>query len=156
MIKISQYLKEERINLHLKAQDKDDAVRTLAQVLKGQAQISDFEGFLNDVFERENLGTTGIGLGLALPHARSQAVKSFVIAVGRIDEGIDFKSLDAEPVKLIFLMGTPKEEVQSYLKILAHLTRLLKKETFRAALLKASTALEVIELFKKEEESTPA
>ena len=151
MITISEYLKEGRIVLGLKAKDKVDCIRRLGEVLKGQAEIADFEGFLNDVFEREELGTTGIGLSLALPHARSQSVKSFVIAIARIDGGIDFKSLDAEPVKLVFLMGTPKEEIQGYLKILAHLTRLLKRETFRTALLQAATAAEIIELFKKEE-----
>ncbi|MFC1514875.1 PTS sugar transporter subunit IIA [Candidatus Omnitrophota bacterium] len=151
MINISQYLKEEAIILDLKAGDKAECIRTLSQALKGHAQISDFDGFLNDVFERENLGTTGIGFGLGLPHARSRSIGSFVIAIGRIDKGIDFKSLDGEPVKLVFLMGTPKDEVQNYLKILAHLTRLLKQETFRSALLQAATPAEIIEIFKKEE-----
>ena len=98
MINISQYLKEGRIILDLKAADKPDCIRRLSEVLRGQDEIADFDGFLSDVFERENLGTTGIGLGLALPHARSQAVNSFVIVIGRIKEGIDFNSLDSEPV----------------------------------------------------------
>ncbi len=151
MIKISGYLKEERIVLDLRANNKEESIKNLAEVLKGQEEIVDFDKFLSDVFEREDLGTTGIGLGLALPHARTQAVNSFVIAIGRINEGLDFSSLDGEPAKLIFLMGTPKEEVQGYLKILAHLTRLLKKESFRASLLEADTPAKVIEIFKKEE-----
>ncbi|MBN2121264.1 MAG: PTS sugar transporter subunit IIA [Candidatus Omnitrophica bacterium] len=154
MVNISQYLKKERIILDLKAGSKKEVVAKLAEVLRDQSEIIDFDGFLNDVFERENLGTTGIGLGLALPHARSQAVKSFVIVIGRVDQGMDFNSLDTEPVKLIFLMGTPKEEVQGYLKILAHLTRLLKKEAFRASLLQVSSPQELIEVFKKEESAS--
>lgn len=152
MVNISQYLKEERIVLDLKANGKEKSIRRLAEVLRGQSEIIDFDKFLSDVFERENLGTTGIGLGLALPHARSQSINSFVIAIGRINEGLDFNSLDGEPARLIFFMGTPKEEVQGYLKILAHLTRLLKKESFRKALLEANTPQEVIETFKKEEQ----
>ena len=151
MANISPYLKDERIILDLKPGSKDKTIRRLAEVFRNQSEISDFDKFLSDVFEREELGTTGIGLGLALPHARTQAVNSFVIAIGRIDEGMDFNSLDGEPVKLIFLMGTPKEEVQGYLKILAHLTRILKKESFRASLLEAKTAQEIIDIFKKEE-----
>ena len=151
MINISEYLKEERIVLNLKANNKEEAVKNLAEVLRNQSEIVDFDKFLKDVFERENLGTTGIGLSLALPHARTQAVNSFVIAIGRIDGGVNFNSLDAEPAKLIFLMGTPKDEVQSYLKILAHLTRLLKKESFRSDLLEAKTSQEVIGIFRREE-----
>lgn len=152
MINISQYLKEERIVLNLKAANKEEAIKNLAEVFKGASEIKDFDKFLADVFEREDLGTTGIGLELALPHARTDAVNSFIIAVGRIDKGVDFKSLDGEPVKLIFLMATPKEEVQNYLKILAHISRLLKKEDLREALLEARTPKEVIDIFKKEEE----
>ena len=151
MIKISDYLKEENINLNLAAATKDESIKELAEVFKNNSQVKDFDKFLDDVFERENLGTTGIGLGLALPHARTEAVDSFIIAVGRSDKGIDFNALDGEPVKLVFLMATPKEEVQSYLKILAHLTRVLKKESFRTKLLEAKTPAEIIEYFKKEE-----
>ena len=152
MIKISEYLKEERIVLDLKVSNKEEGIKTLAKVFKGQKEVVDFDRFLADIFERENLGTTGIGLGLALPHSRTQAINSFVIAIGRVPKGLEFNSLDGEPVKLIFLMGTPKEEIQGYLKILAHLTRLLKREAFRTALVEAETSLEVIQIFKKEEE----
>ena len=151
MVNISEHLKEERIILDLKAETKEEAIKSLAEVFKGSREVNDFDKFLADVFEREDLGTTGIGLELALPHARTDAVSSF-IAVGRIDKGVDFKSLDGEPVKLIFLMATPKEEVQNYLKILAHLTRLLKKESLRASLLEVKTPQEFIEIFRKEEE----
>ena len=81
-------------------------------------------------------------------------MSSFIIAIGRIDKGVDFNSLDGEPVKLVFLMATPKEEVQNYLKILAHLTRLLKKESLRNSLLEAKTPGEVIEAFKREEKES--
>ncbi len=148
---ISQYLEEAKIVLDLKAKDKEEAIKNLAEVFKDDKGIKDFKSFLDDVFERENLGTTGIGLGIALPHARSESVDSFVIGIGRVKDGVNFGSLDGEPVKLIFLMGTPKEKVQSYLKLLAHLTRLLKRESVRTPLFQAKTASEIIEIFKKEE-----
>jgi len=98
------------------------------------------------------LASTAIGSQVAIPHARSDNVRSFIIAFGCSREGINFNALDNEPVKLIFLMGTPKEEgINDYLKILAHLTRLLQKETFRESLLKAKSPEEIIEEFEKVE-----
>jgi fructose-specific phosphotransferase system IIA component len=151
MVKISDYLKENYMKLSLESKEKEAAIRELAEVFRHDEHIKDFSQLMEDVFEREALGTTGIGLGLALPHARTDAVDAFVIAVGRSEEGIEFGALDGEPVKLVFLMATPKAEVQSYLKILAHLTRILKKESFRTSLLEAKTPQELIDCFKKEE-----
>lgn len=152
-MKISDFLKTDRINLSFKAADtKEETIKMLAENLNGASEIADFDQYLADVYERENLGTTGIGFGLALPHARTDAVKGILVQVARIDDGVDFKSLDGENVKLIFLMGTPKSEVQNYLKMLSNLTRLLKKELFRTSLLEAKTPEEIIEIFKREEE----
>lgn len=117
--------------------------------MKGAKEITDFESFLKDVFERENLSTTGICNGIAIPHARTDAVSQFVIAFGRSEEGVEFESLDGHPARLIFLMGTPKDEVKEYLRLLGRLTRLLKEESFRESLLKAEKAREIIEAFKK-------
>jgi fructose-specific phosphotransferase system IIA component len=149
-MKVANYLKEDRILLNLKATNKEEAIKEIANVLKEAEEISDFDVFLKDVFERESLSTTGIGNYIAIPHARSEAIKEFVIAFGRSSVGVEFNSLDGKPARLIFLMGTPKEkEINNYLKILAHLTRLLQKEDFREALLKAASAQEIIEEFKK-------
>lgn len=152
-MKISDFLKTDRIALDFQAADsKEDIIKNLAENLNGVPEINDFKQYLADVYERENLGTTGIGFGLALPHARTDAVKDILIYVARIENGVDFKSLDGEPVKLVFLMGTPKSEVQNYLKMLSNLTRLLKKELFRTSLLEAKTPEEIIEIFKREED----
>ena len=151
MVNISQYLRSELINLDLKASTKEEAIRNLGELLRGNSDITDFDQFISDVFEREGLGTTGIGFSLALPHARSKAVKSFVIAIGRLNDGIDFKSLDGEPVKLILLMGTPKDDLGNYLKTLAQLSRLLKKEQFCKSLITAQSPDDVCALFKEME-----
>ncbi len=151
-MKISNYLKTDRIILDIKAKNKQEAINKLAAVLKDDSQINNFDKFVDDIFERENLGTTGIGFNLALPHARTDFVNSFVIVIGRFSEPVDFNSLDAEPVNLIFLMGTPKQDVQNYLGILAHLTHILKKDTFRTQLLEAKSAQEMIDIFKIEEQ----
>jgi len=151
-MKISDFLRKDRVVLDFQpSPTKEETIRKLSEMVKDAPEIADYDQYLADVYERENLGTTGIGFGLALPHARTDAVKQILILIVRVDEGVDFKSLDGEPVKLIFLMGTPKTEVQNYLKVLSNLTRLLKKELFRTALLEAQSAEEIIEVFKREE-----
>lgn len=152
-MKIGDYLKEDRISLNLKSSNKEESVKEISMLLKSAKEINDFEAFIGEVFEREKLNTTGIGNEIAIPHARTDAVKDFVIAFGRSKEGIEFNSLDGNPAKLIFLMGTPKHKgVRAYLKILAHLTRLLKKESFRNSLLTAYNSKEIIDIFKKAED----
>ena len=149
---ISKYLKEERICLNLEAVEKKAAIRELAGFIHVAKEVTNYKSFLKDVFEREKVGTTGIGDGIAIPHARTDAVSEFVIAFGKSTKGVEFQSLDSKPVKLVFLMGAPKQNINGYLMILARLTRLLKKFEFRKSLMEASDAKEIIEIFRKTEE----
>jgi len=149
-MRISDYLKEEMICLNLKATGKEEAIKELGSLIRKAKEITNYEKFLKDVLEREKLNTTGIGEGVALPHARTDAVTGFVIAFGRSENGIDFEALDGKKAKLLFLMGTPRKAgLDQYLVLLAHLTRLLKRESFRKSLLKAENPAEVIDIFKK-------
>jgi len=149
-MRISDYLKEEMICLNLKATGKEEAIKELGSLIRKAKEITNYEKFLKDVLEREKLNTTGIGEGVALPHARTDAVTGFVIAFGRSENGIDFEALDRKKAKLLLLMGTPRKAgLDEYLVLLAHLTRLLKRESFRKSLLKAENPAEVIDIFKK-------
>ena len=149
-MRISDYLKEEMICLNLKATGKEEAIKELGSLIRKAKEITNYEKFLKDVLEREKLNTTGIGEGVALPHARTDAVTGFVIAFGRSENGIDFEALDGKKAKLLLLMGTPRKAgLDQYLVLLAHLTRLLKRESFRKSLLKAENPAEVIDIFKK-------
>ena len=131
----------------------DSTTHKVGEIIGKSKHIGNCDSFINDVFAREELCTTGIGNEIALPHARTDNVKSFVIAFGRSVEGVDFQSLDDKPVKLIFLMGTPQsEEMKTYLHILARLNRLLQKEDFRNQLLVANNPAEIIEAFRNREE----
>ena len=89
------------------------------------------------------------GNKVAIPHARTKAVKGFIIGFGRSQTGIDFKSLDGEKVNLIFLMGADPGELNLYLRILAELSKLLMDNSFRQALISAGTETEIIEAIKK-------
>jgi fructose-specific phosphotransferase system IIA component len=146
------YLKQDRILLGLKARQKEECIRELSELLKGAPEIIDFDVFLKDVFEREKVSTTGIGNGVAIPHARTDGVMGFILAFGRSSGGVEFGSLDNQPARLVFLIGTPKtKDLSHYLRILAHMTRLLRKETLRKSLLEAATPQAIRGLFEKAE-----
>jgi len=147
-MKVVDFLTKDKILLDIKSKTKEEAIKEVASLLKSSKRIRDYEQFLKDIFERESLNTTGIGNAVAIPHARTDAVSDFVMAYGRAGEGIEFDSLDSKPVKFIFLMGTPKNKgLNDYLQLLAHLTRLLNKNDFQQALLKAGGPEEVVRLF---------
>ena len=149
-MRISDYLKEDMICLNLKAIGKEEAIRELGSFIRKAKEINNYEMFHKDVLEREKLTTTGVGDGVAIPHARTDAVSGFVIAFGKSEQGVEFASLDGKRARLLFLMGTPKTAgLDEYLVLLAHLTRLLKEESFRESLLKAQSPAEIIDIFKK-------
>jgi len=151
-MRLYEYLKEDNILLDVKGQTKEEVIRELAELLKEEKDIVDFEEFCSAVFAREKLTSTGVGDEVAIPHARTNTVEDVVIAFGRSQKGIDFASIDGKPVKLMFLIGTPeKKGLSSYLKLLAHLSRLLKKEDFKKSLLTAGTPKEILNEFKRVE-----
>jgi len=150
-MKISTYLNPKFICTEMQATTKEEAIKELVEVMKESPAIKDFDQFLKDIFEREEMMSTGIGHNVALPHARTEAVDSLIIGLGRSYKGIDFDAIDKQPVNLIFLMGTPKKDMSNYLKGLAYLTRMLTKEEFRGKLLEAKTAEDIINIFKEVE-----
>jgi PTS system fructose-specific IIC component len=153
-MKVSNYLKEDFCIMELNTGDKQEVIRQLAQKMSVSGAIVDGEKFIKDVLGREVLGSTGIGNGIAIPHARTEAVKGFAIGFGRAREGIDFNAIDHEPVKLIFLMGASHKELNLYLRMLAELSKLLMNSAFRNELLSAATASDVIHIIRKFE-ATP-
>ncbi len=150
-MKITQLLRPDLIKMEITSKDKTSAIRELAELMRNKKEVKDLDKFIHDVYEREQLGSTAVGDGIALPHARSEGISELIIAFGRSSSGLDFDALDAKPVNLIFLIGTPKDDVGTYLKTLAHLSRLLKKETIRNKLLSAGSPQEIIQTFKEVE-----
>ena len=151
-MKVVDFLKEGRIELNLEAFSKKDAIRKVALLIEDDKAVLDFETLFKDILEREELKTTGIGDQIAIPHARTDAVKHLVIAIGIFPRGVEFEALDGKLVNLVFLMGTPKEKnLNNYLQLLANLNRLLQKKSFRESLLDAKSSREIIEKFKEVE-----
>ncbi len=150
-MKLSEHLEACCVVLDLESKTRDEAINELAEMLRDNENIVDFDRYVADVFAREAEASTGLGRGAAIPHARSDALNDFVVAVGRSAEGLDFSSIDGEPAKIIVLMGTPKAKVRLYLKLLAHLSHLIKTNGFLGAILDAPDAEAVVEVFKSHE-----
>ncbi len=141
------------LNPHLVAfldvSTRDQAIDALIAVLDEQGILPHRERFRTAILHREGLVSTGIGIGVAVPHAKLSELSRFFIAIGiQRPKGIDWKALDNAPVRLIFLIGGPDDQQSQYLQILSQLTTAIKEEGLRKKLLKAVTADEVIALFQ--------
>lgn len=148
---LAEKLSPQNIILELKSDNKTDLINELAERLKGQPSLLNFNQFVKDIFKREEDTSTGVGDGVAIPHARTNAVNDFVVAIGRRKPGIDFNAVDGQPVEVVIMMGTPLEKVSLYLRLLAHLSHLLKRPGFTEGLKNATTPQEIIDLFFRNE-----
>lgn len=131
-----------------KVKSRDEAIELLSRLLKETGKISDEKALFQAVIEREKIVTTGIGMGVAIPHAKIKGYEQFHIAVGMAIEGVDWSALDGGKVRLIFLIAGPDDRQTEYLKILSMLTQTLKNEELRKQLLLAKSGEELHKLLK--------
>jgi len=139
------------IKLNLEATNKEDSIRELATLMFQKGHIDNLDDLIADVWERESLDTTGIGLKIALPHAKTPHIDTPSVVFGRSVNGIDFNSLDGEKAYLFFLICIPEDGVNLHLKVLAMLSRSLIHESFREELLEAKSNEEVMDILKRVE-----
>jgi len=151
---IADYIKVETINLNLESKNKNAVIRELYNNLKQTNLIKDEEQGLNDIFKREDMGSTGIGKRIALPHAKTKAVDELMITFGISKNGISYNSVDDENVNIFFMFLCPENKTREYLKVLARISRLIREEKFVNDLLKATSNQEILELIRKEEISS--
>lgn len=137
------------ISLDLVAKKKIEVITILAASALRADKISSLEGFVEDVLEREKTYSTGIGDGIAIPHAKSKNVKEAVILFGKLRENIDWDSIDGKPVEVVFLFGVPEENVNNlHLKLLSQLSRKLMDEDFVKLLKNSKSEGEILEALK--------
>jgi mannitol/fructose-specific phosphotransferase system IIA component (Ntr-type) len=136
--RLTALLHPSRIALHVQATKRTVAINEVARLLDGHADVTNFQGFYNELLARERLDTTCLGNEVALPHARTEHVRSIVLAVGRSDAGIHFENSN-QTVRLLFVLGTPKSNPGDYLQVVSALCKLLKEPANREALMKAPT-----------------
>ena len=148
---IADYIKVDTINLNLESKNKSAIIKELYNNLKKTNLIKDEELGLNDIFAREEMGSTGIGRKIALPHAKTKAVDELIATFGISRNGIDDESLDNENVNIFFMFLCPEDKTQEYLKVLARISRLIRKDRFIDNLLKAGSNKEIIEIIRDEE-----
>ncbi len=143
-------LAEENIALDLPAADKTAVIEALVDLLARSGQVSDTQAVVADILERERLMSTGVGSGVAIPHAQSRGALKLAMAFGRTRDDIDFKSLDGKPVGIFFLIVAP-DGPGGFVRILARISRLLYSGELQQSLRRARTPSEVMTIIAAEE-----
>lgn len=144
-ITLDRHLEPSRV-VQLGATTKDDALVELVDSVSQAEAVTDRDALLGAVRDREKLLSTGIGLGIAIPHARIASVHDFVVAVGRRPDGIEFGSIDGKPVTIVVLIVGPKDAQKPYLELLAQLSKRLKLEEVRRHVAGDATPEQVVAL----------
>ncbi|MDD5688062.1 MAG: PTS sugar transporter subunit IIA [Elusimicrobia bacterium] len=151
MMKILDFLSESCVLTELKGKTKKEVIAELVGVLAKKKLVKDVEKTVEAILKRESAGSTGIGQGVAIPHAKSEDVSKIVASLGISKTGVDFDSLDGEPVYIIFLMVAPPASISEHLQAIAKVSRILKDKYFRQSLRDAQAAQEIIKLIKEED-----
>ena len=150
-MQISDFLTAETVAVDLVADDKDELIDAMIELLSFHERVKDLEQVRRDVIERENMMSTGVGKGLALPHAKSEAVTDTVAALATLGKPVEYGSIDDEPVRIAFLLvGTPDAKSQ-HVKVLSRVSRLMNRESIRESLLESSTPTDLLDIFREAE-----
>jgi fructose-specific phosphotransferase system IIA component len=137
----------------LQALDKETLLDELIAILNGNDQVEDLRAVSRAVRDREEVLSTGIGNGVAIPHGKSPGVSSLVLAAGVTAEPVDFEALDGQPVRLVFLLVGPEAAAGQHVKVLSRISRLLRRESFRNRLIDAASAEEFYDILAEAEAS---
>ncbi|MEC7838909.1 MAG: PTS sugar transporter subunit IIA [Chlamydiota bacterium] len=147
MSKISKYLDKNMV-VFLDVNTRDEAVSTLVNLAHEGGKIHDEAEFYNAIIDRERIVSTGIGMAVAIPHAKLAAYDDFFIVIGILSHGVDWNTIDGSAVRIIFMIGGPDDKQTEYLQILSGITSAVKKDDRRKQVINASSQEEVIELLK--------
>ena len=150
-MRISDLLIKDRINLDIKSSDKPSVIRELARLHEKTGVLNDYDGYVKALEAREEQSSTGIGEGIAIPHAKTEFVKEPALAMGRKMSGIDYDSLDGEPATLFFMIAAPDGANNTHIETLARLSQLLLDDDFKEALQKPPTPDQFLYIKKKTE-----
>lgn len=150
-MRILEALNKNAIIDDLKGKDKKDILEELVSPLVETTGI-DQETLVKVLIERERLGSTGIGGGVGIPHGKLDGLKSITLGFGVSRNGVDFDSMDGKPTHLFFLLLTPENSTGLHLKLLARISRLLKKDPFKEKLLQALDREEIYDAIREEDE----
>ena len=153
-IELTDYLKLKHIELDLKEQEKPAVIEELVDLIAESGAVKNKKALLAAIIERERLGSTAIGNGVAMPHVRIDGVTEALLAFGRSVHGVDFNSLDGEKTHIFFIFISPKDDVEGHLKILAKISRLVKDKFHVSRLKKAKNKKEIVDIIAHIEKQT--
>ena len=148
-MKITELINNDLITLDLKSTNKKDVIRELASYLDKADKITSLDAYVEAIEEREAQGSTGVGYGVAIPHAKSESVKTPALVFGKTDNPMNYESSDNDDADLFFMIAAPKGGENLHLQTLAKLSRKLIHEEFRDALREASTKEDVMTILNK-------
>ncbi|MEM1282463.1 MAG: PTS sugar transporter subunit IIA [Chlamydiota bacterium] len=149
MNKIAQYLDPELIAF-IDVSTRDEALNTLVEIAQEQQKISDKAEFYGAIIDREKIVSTGIGMAVAIPHAKLASYDDFFISIGILSKGVDWNTIDGSPVRIVFMIGGPDDKQTEYLQILSGITSAVKDEDRRKKIINAGTAQEVLDLLSED------
>jgi len=148
---LSELLKEDRIKVPLGSRNKDDLLRELVELATPQCDPAGVEAILASVREREQLLSTGIGAGVAIPHGKTPIIDQLIMAAGVTAQPVDFDALDGQPVELFFLLIGPESASGAHIKVLSRISRLLRREQLRSRLREARSGNEFLDVVRASE-----
>jgi len=138
-MKLGDLLDKDYLLPKLEARTKKQVLAELVAVVADKLPALDREAALEVLTERERLGTTGIGDGIAIPHGKMDNLEDIVVVVGRSIDGVEFEALDQKPCHIFFLVLAPEQVAGMHLRVLAHISRLLKEQSFRKSFMEADS-----------------
>ena len=147
MVKILDLLNEKNIVV-LDSASYSEAIGTLLGLVEPSPNVSDYQSFCKAIKDREAIVSTGIGLGLAVPHARQDSIKDFVASAVLVRNGVEWRSIDDNPVNFAILIGSPEDSHKQYLNLLSQIVLFWKKNEEREKILAAQTSGEILEVLK--------
>jgi PTS system nitrogen regulatory IIA component len=150
-MKIMDFLSKDAIIVDLESADKKSAIIELVETLKKTKKIKKTDEIIDVILEREKLGSTGIGQGVAIPHGKIDGLHEQIGVLGISHKGIEFNSLEGEPVHIIFLLVGPVEVAGQHLKALSKISRLFKDKFLRQAIKDVAEAEEVVKIIQEED-----
>ncbi len=152
VMKLSELIDQDNIIPELKAKDKKEVLEELAEPIASHEPSMDKGSLVRVLLDRERLGSTGIGDGVAIPHGKFHGVSQPVISFGRSRQGLDFESMDGQPAYLFFLLVAPENSASVHLKALAKIAKILKNSSFRKVLMEAPTRKELYQTIIQNDE----
>lgn len=150
-MKLADFVVKEAILLDITSIKKEDAIREIICSLINAQKVNhkDVESIMRALIKREQLGSTGIGKGVAVPHAKHESITSVIGTIGLSKKGIDFDSLDGEPVYIVFLLLSPNESAGTHLAALERISTVIRNNDFRRFMMEANGKAEIIEIMKE-------